>query len=206
MEKTDKRADILEAAELLFSEFGFEGTSTRQIAKASGANIAMISYYFGGKEGVFMEIMEGRIAGFKSQLDQINEEKIDPQAKLLKVVECYTDRIFSNTNFHKMMHRELSLSQRPAVFNKIKEALARNRGIIGQIIESGIEKGIFRQVDVRLCIATIFGTISQVVTSPAKISDEPDFDMENPAHREPLKNRVIAHLQKMIVAQISINK
>ncbi len=68
MEKTDKKTDILKAAEMLFSEFGYEGTSTRQIAKESGANMAMINYYFGSKEGVFIEIMEDRISGFKSQL------------------------------------------------------------------------------------------------------------------------------------------
>ncbi|RYG15116.1 MAG: TetR/AcrR family transcriptional regulator, partial [Chitinophagaceae bacterium] len=45
MEKTDKKTDILNAASMLFSEFGFEGTSTRQIAKESGANMAMINYY-----------------------------------------------------------------------------------------------------------------------------------------------------------------
>ena len=42
MEKIDKRANILEAAERLFTELGYEGTSTRQIAKESGANMSMI--------------------------------------------------------------------------------------------------------------------------------------------------------------------
>ena len=47
MELNDKQIQILETAEKLFSENGFDGTSVRQIAKAAEVNIAMISYYFG---------------------------------------------------------------------------------------------------------------------------------------------------------------
>ncbi len=45
-----KEENILFAAEKLFAEKGFEGTSTREIAKAANVNISMISYYFGSKE------------------------------------------------------------------------------------------------------------------------------------------------------------
>lgn len=206
MEKTDKRNDILVAAELLFSEFGFEGTSTRQIAKESGANLAMINYYFGSKEGVFLEIMESRISGFKSQLSLINEEQIPAKEKLLKVVDQYATRIFSNINFHKMMHRELSLTQRPEMFSKIKDAMACNRQVIEEIIEHGIAEGIFRQVDVRMCIASIMGTITLIATSPSKVSDIPDFDLSDPTHAEPLRKRLVAHLQDLIITHLTPQK
>ena len=74
-EKIDKKQAILDAAEKLFCETGYEGTSTRQISKESGANMAMISYYFGSKEGVFQEIMEQRMKDFNVQLVNINEGK-----------------------------------------------------------------------------------------------------------------------------------
>jgi AcrR family transcriptional regulator len=196
MEKTDKKTDILKAAEMLFSEFGYEGTSTRQIAKESGANMAMINYYFGSKEGVFIEIMEERLCGFKSQLSQINEEQIPAKEKLLKVVEKYATRIFSNINFHKMMHRELSLVQRPEMFSQIKDAMASNRLVIERIIEGGIADGSFRKVDVRMCIATIMGTITLIANSPSKVEDH--IDMADDKQREILKNRLVNHLQDFI--------
>ena len=196
MEKTDKKTDILKAAEMLFSEFGYEGTSTRQIAKESGANMAMINYYFGSKEGVFIEIMEERLCGFKSQLSQINEEQIPAKEKLLKVVEKYATRIFSNINFHKMMHRELSLVQRPEMFSQIKDAMASNRLVIERIIEGGIADGSFRKVDVRMCIATIMGTITLIANSPSKVED--NIDMADDKQREILKNRLVNHLQDFI--------
>ena len=46
----DKKEQILEAAEELFAQKGFDGTSVRELGKKAGINIAMISYYFGSKE------------------------------------------------------------------------------------------------------------------------------------------------------------
>lgn len=201
MEKPDKKTDILNAALKLFAEFGFEGTSTRQIAKESGANMAMINYYFGSKEGVFLEIMEDKISGFKSQLDQINEEQIPAKEKLLKVVDRYATRIFSNVTFHKMMHRELSLTQRPEVFSKIKDAMATNRLVIEKIIENGIADGIFRNVDVRMTIASIMGTITLIATSPSKVDDQVDINSEK--QKEALRKRMVSHLQDLIITHLA---
>lgn len=201
MEKTDKRNDILNAAEKLFSEHGYEGTSTRQIAKESGANMSMINYYFGSKEGVFLEIMEDRISEFKSHLDQINEDQIPPKEKLLKVVDQYASRIFSNISFHKMMHRELSLTQRPEMFGQIRDAMASNRLIIENIIEQGIADGSFRQVDVRMSIVTIMGTITLVATSPTKAVDQ--IDITDDTQKEILRKRLVSHLQDFIITHLA---
>ncbi|RZK58681.1 MAG: TetR/AcrR family transcriptional regulator [Pedobacter sp.] len=201
MEKTDKKTDILRAAETLFAELGFEGTSTRQIAKESGANMAMINYYFGSKEGVFLEIMEDRICGFKSQLNQIKDEQIPAKEKLLKVVEQYVTRIFSNITFHKMMHRELSLTQRPEMFSQIRDAMASNRMVIESILEKGIEEGHFRNVDVRMSILTIMGTISMVAISPTKAID--NIDINDEKQKEVLRLRLIAHLQDFIITHLT---
>lgn len=206
MEKTDKRTDILRAAEKLFAEFGFEGTSTRQISKESGANMAMINYYFGSKEGVFLEIMEDRISGFKSQLNLIAEEQIPAREKLLKVVEQYTNRIFSNVCFHKMMHRELSLTQRPEMFTQIKEAMAQNLNVIESIINSGIEEGHFRPVDVRMSIVSIMGTISMAATSPNKVNPDINFDIKNDEQRAELEKRLVNHLKDLIITHLTIPK
>ncbi len=50
------RDRLLEAAEQLFAERGFDGTSIRDLAAAAGCNIASVNYYFGGKEKLYVEI------------------------------------------------------------------------------------------------------------------------------------------------------
>jgi len=206
MEKTDKRTDILLAAEQLFSTLGFDGTSTRQIAKVSGANMAMINYYFGSKEGVFMEIMESRIAGFRSELDTIRNAPVSSEEKLVKVMDQYAARIFNNIDFHKMMHRELSLSQRPEVFSKVKDVMATNRRVIEEIVEEGIATGAFRPVDVKMTIASIMGTIHLLATSPERVSDFAGFDMDNETHKNALRKRLITHLQDLLLTHLTPKK
>lgn len=58
------RERLLSAALELFGEHGWHGTSVRDIARAAGLNVALISYHFGGKEQLYQELlrtMMGRI-------------------------------------------------------------------------------------------------------------------------------------------------
>jgi AcrR family transcriptional regulator len=50
------RDRLLDAAEGLFSERGFDGTSVRELAVAAGCNVASVNYYFGGKENLYEEV------------------------------------------------------------------------------------------------------------------------------------------------------
>src|SRR4051812_37545337 len=51
------RERLLTVATKLFAENGLDGTSTRDIAKAADLNISLISYYFGGKEGLYKTVI-----------------------------------------------------------------------------------------------------------------------------------------------------
>ncbi len=206
MEKTDKRTSILNAAEKLFASQGFEGTSTRQIATEAGANMSMINYYFGSKEGVFMEIMSNRIKGFSLALTSIEAEDLNQLEKLMMVIDQYTRRILDNIAFHKKMHRELSLSQRPEMYDKLKQAMSGNLMIIERIINEGIAQGEFRSVDVRMVIASIMGTITNVVTSPSKITAGSKLDIKIPADREILTERLITHLKDLTKTYLTPQK
>lgn len=53
--ETECRSALLEAAAPLFSEHGYQGVSTRQIAEAAGVNLGLIQYYFGSKGSLFLE-------------------------------------------------------------------------------------------------------------------------------------------------------
>jgi len=50
------RDRLLDAAEDLFCEHGFDGVSVRDIAAAAGCNIASVNYYFGGKDNLYTEV------------------------------------------------------------------------------------------------------------------------------------------------------
>lgn len=52
---------ILDAAEALFMEHGFEATSLRLITQAAGVNLAAVNYHFGSKEELFEAVLTRRL-------------------------------------------------------------------------------------------------------------------------------------------------
>lgn len=55
-ESKDTKSKILDAADKLFAENGFDGTSIREIAKAAEVNIAAINYHFKNKQTLYWEV------------------------------------------------------------------------------------------------------------------------------------------------------
>jgi AcrR family transcriptional regulator len=56
--KPDTRAEILRVAEPMFLAQGYEGVTLRAIAEAANVDVALISYFFGSKKGVFGAVMQ----------------------------------------------------------------------------------------------------------------------------------------------------
>jgi len=65
----DTRERILDAAEHLFMEHGYDGTSMRQITGDAAVNLAAVNYHFGSKESLMQEV-------FRRRLDWLNEERL----------------------------------------------------------------------------------------------------------------------------------
>lgn len=64
------RDEIMDVAERLFGEHGFDGTSLRQLTKAADVNLAAVNYHFRSKEGLLDAIFERRLV-------PMNRERID---------------------------------------------------------------------------------------------------------------------------------
>ena len=203
-EKIDKKEHILDVAERTFSELGYDGASTRVISKEAGVNMAMLNYYFGSKEGLFNAVFERRASTFRTILQNISQDKISSWEKLQKCVDCYIDRIISNSSFHKLIHRELSLAQRSEMTNTITDILLRNVTEVKKIIEEGIADGSFkRDVDVEMLIATMFGTKYYVMNSPQMSSAFLELDVEDEkVMEEKLKPRMKEHLKNLFKAYL----
>jgi AcrR family transcriptional regulator len=65
----DTRARIVAAAERLFAERGFAGTTMRDLTRAAGTNLAAVNYHFGSKEGLLEEV-------FSTYLVPISRERL----------------------------------------------------------------------------------------------------------------------------------
>ncbi|MGF3027188.1 TetR/AcrR family transcriptional regulator [Methylobacterium aquaticum] len=72
----DTRERLLDAAEKLFAERGFNGVSTREITFAAGANSAAMHYHFGSKEAVIREIFERRLGPINAERERLMDEGV----------------------------------------------------------------------------------------------------------------------------------
>ena len=52
------RDSLLKAATRIFGQAGFDAASTRAIAEAANANLALINYHFGSKQGLYQAVVE----------------------------------------------------------------------------------------------------------------------------------------------------
>lgn len=155
----EKQVQILEVAEKLFSEKGFEGTSIRTIASDAKINIAMVSYYFGSKESLLHSLIVYRTSDLKLQLDNLIIEDIDPVQKMNKLIELYLIRINNNKGIYRIIHFEFTSKNGNKNFKEFTQLKKGNLKSLEIIIEEGQQKGIFRKdIAVPLIIPTILGT------------------------------------------------
>lgn len=197
--KEDKKEIILQTAEKLFSELGYDGASTRSIANEAGVNMAMLNYYFGSKEGLYKAVFERRFKGFHQTLISLNEEDISSWEKLNKYIDLYVDKIAAQNCFQRLMQHEISIQQRSEMGSFIVEYLLRNINEIRKILREGIENGSFREVDIDLLVATLFGTKYYIVNLSGIASALLDKDLsdENILNTD-IKPRLKKHLKAML--------
>lgn len=198
-DKPDKRQALMDTAERLFAERGFEAVSVRELAAEAGVNLAMVSYYFGSKEGLFEAIIEHKIPRTRQSLEHLLHSQLSPWEKLSQTIDIYVDRMLSTPTFSRVIMREMSLQQRPEFVHRITEQIGLNMDIIRSFIREGTEKGDFRYVDEELTLATIFGTISTMVHSTplvcAMIKGSDEAYIFSETHRNRLKTHLKAVLQ-----------
>ena len=65
----ETRTRILDAAEELFMQHGFEGTSMRLLTAKAGVNLAAVNYHFGSKDALIEAV-------FRRRLDPMNTERV----------------------------------------------------------------------------------------------------------------------------------
>ena len=200
----DKREHIIQQAIELFSEYGFDNTSIREISNRAQVNVAMVNYYFGSKLKLFEAIMEYKSNYLKTRLEELQANAdLNEMEKIKVIIDEYATRILSNPHFHRVMHQELLLKTRPDNIAIIKKLFTRNFQIITNILEEGIRKNIFRDVDPQLTIATLFGTINHFMQNADAFGKQETEEKEKTAgQKEVLRTRLINHLHELMEAHL----
>jgi len=88
-EKPAKNRDILILKAIdIFSEKGFKGTTIREVSRAAGVNAPTLYYYFGNKEGLWLEILTFLAEDLMQELRKATNEK-DALKRFNKLLETH---------------------------------------------------------------------------------------------------------------------
>jgi AcrR family transcriptional regulator len=140
MAELDTRSRILDAAETLFMEFGFEATTLRQITGKAKVNLAAVNYHFGSKEALIQELFRRRLTWLNEQriqaLDRLEAEAKGAPLKPSQILDAFFgvavkmagDRVGGGRNFMRLLGRtytEPSEFVRNFLATEYSEAVAR---------------------------------------------------------------------------------
>lgn len=197
---TEKQIQILEVAETLFAEKGFDGTSIRDISKIAKINIAMISYYFGSKERLLQSLIIFKTTDLKSQLENLLLEDLEPIEKVNKLIEIYINRINNNKGIYRILHFEFNSKKREQNLMAFNEFRKGNLKYLEAIIHEGQQKGIFRKdVMIPLITPTILGTFFHFHMNKTYFKDLLNLSTEN-LYNQYVKTSLTKHIQQTIKA------
>jgi AcrR family transcriptional regulator len=153
------QAEILDVATREFAERGYAGARVDEIAALTRTTKRMIYYYFGGKEQLYIEVLEAAYARIRSVEREVDVEHLDPREAIRRLAELTFDhhdshpefiRLVSIENIHHAEH--MRKSKRLANLNHPAIAL------IERILERGHAEQLFRRdvdpIDVHMVISS----------------------------------------------------
>jgi AcrR family transcriptional regulator len=203
MEYSEKQVQIMETAELLFAEKGFNGTSVRDIAEKASVNLAMISYYFGSKDKLLEAIFAYRGESIKLKLESMIENKeLGALEKMNWLIDHYIDKVMSQQCFTRIMAREQVMNHTGVIGQLIFQMKKRNQELIGRLIHDGQKKGEFKKnIDVPLLMATLIGTASSMVTTQYYYREINSLQaMQDEEFQKHIRKKLSQHLKKIFKA------
>ena len=140
------RDNILKAATKVFARYGYEGGSVEKISKAAKSFDRMIYYYFGSKEGLFIEVLEEtyrRMNDAESKLDLDTARPLEALQDVIRFVVGYYRKnpefitLLNTENLHKGKHISKSMRAREYSSPAIE--------VIRRVLDSGQAQGLFRK-------------------------------------------------------------
>ena len=181
MADNDCRATLIAAAAPLFAEKGYNGVSVRELAKSAGFNLSMISYYFGGKEGLYAAVLNEQFATLK-RVAEIKHMETDPLKRFELYVRATVARYRKNPYLLRFYTSELT-NPTPCFETIVKPAIKGVVQILLETFSEGLSHEQFRKgldpTDTVLALAGMINFYFLLEPATAELVDHaPERDEE----------------------------
>jgi AcrR family transcriptional regulator len=134
---------IIKAAIPLFAMKGVAAVSVKEVAEAAGVNVALISYYFGGKDNLYAFVLEHQLAILDDSLTAIQQEEDRPVAKIRRMAVTISRLHKENPYLDRLFYSEMINPTKwfePFILN----AAGKLHSFFKDCIVEAISKGQFR--------------------------------------------------------------
>ena len=144
-EPLPNRTRLLNAAALEFATRGLQGARLEVIASESDITRAMIYYYFGGREGLYLAALEECYRHIRASEAAVDLTGLDPIAALRKLTDFRIDYYVENPLFVALVAIE---NQQRAAYLRTSEQISR-RSVsslesLDHVLKAGQQAGLFR--------------------------------------------------------------
>lgn len=152
-----KRREILEAAQALFFEQGYDGTSVDAILERAGASKGTFYYHFDSKEGLLNELTKEMTEPVYALIASVVDEDLDALAKLNRFFQASGRWKAENRAMMQMMVRAFWREESVLLRHKLM-AWATEKGarLLAPVLEQGKAEGVFDVDDPQRTAELIF--------------------------------------------------
>jgi AcrR family transcriptional regulator len=170
---------LLDAAEQLFAERGYEATSVRDITAAAGCNVASVNYHFGGKENLYVEtfrrllreVQARRMTMIRRDMDEAGED-----ASLEHFVEsfakAFVDPLLAEGRGRRLMaFFDMEMHARRLPRDLFMDEFIRPMMEVTMAVLSRLAPGLGVHVG-RMCMMSMVGQLVHVLKAQPMISDD----------------------------------
>ncbi|MBM7571981.1 TetR/AcrR family fatty acid metabolism transcriptional regulator [Aquibacillus albus] len=160
-----KYTQIIDAAVNVIAENGYHASQVSKIAKKAGVADGTIYLYFKNKEDILVSLFQEKMGIFIEKIEKEINDVDDAEKKLGILIKMHFNQLAENHDLAIVTQLELRQSN-IALRLKINEILKKYLKIIDEIIDAGINQGVFRkELNPRLARQMIFGTIDEIATN-----------------------------------------
>ncbi|HKE83891.1 MAG TPA: CerR family C-terminal domain-containing protein [Vicinamibacterales bacterium] len=133
----ETRERLVEVSARLFAERGFSKVTVREICQRANANVAAVNYHFGGKDGLYQEIVSSAIRTMQSTTDEIREAgaKHPAEEQLAIFVRTFLSRVAQHRDgwIHHLMMQEIR-DPTPELDRVVKSVVRPRMAYLSEVI------------------------------------------------------------------------
>ena len=158
-----QRSDIILAAAQLFREKGYHGTSMQDIADAVHLQKASLYHHVSSKQDILVSLLDQALELLIEDITEVVDSDLPPEEKLRNGMRAYISRLAEESGLATVLlieHRSLDEELRA-------EHIAhrdRYERLWRRIIQEGINKGSFHEVDVPVTTFALLGVQNWIIT------------------------------------------